>query len=115
MLVDLLVTGIFMISFTCTIFQLQGCSQGTLWLGARGDVCLNGRGLKPVSGHPRHKDREQGSDNFPSNPVLIEVINMHMRSIVFEIITKQMWDTFLNHPVVIELGKNVTDDYQMAK
>ena len=60
-LVDLLLIDIFVLCFTRAIFQPQGCSQGTLWLGARGDVCLNGRGLKPVSGHPRHMDREQGS------------------------------------------------------
>ena len=61
-LVDLLLTDIFAIFFTRAIFQPQGCSRGTLRLGARGDVCLNGRGLKPVSGHPRHRDRKQGSD-----------------------------------------------------
>ena len=37
--------------FTRDIFQPQGCSQGTFGGGARGDVCLNGLGLKPVSGH----------------------------------------------------------------
>ena len=31
--------------------------------GARGDVCLNGRGLRPLSGHPRHMDLEQASES----------------------------------------------------
>ena len=30
--------------------------------GARGDVCLNERDLRPVSGHPEHRNREQGPD-----------------------------------------------------
>ena len=39
--------------FTCNIFQPQGCSWGTFGGGAVGDLCLNGWGLEPVSGH-RH-------------------------------------------------------------
>ena len=52
--------------FIRAIFQSQRCSRSTLWLGARCDVCLNGRGLKPVSEHPRHRDREteQGSGSI---------------------------------------------------
>ena len=37
--------------FSRDIFQPYVCSRGTLGGGAGGNVCLNGRGLKPVSGY----------------------------------------------------------------
>ena len=52
-LIDMFVTF-----FNRDILQSQGCSRGTFGGGARGGVCLNGRGLKPVSEH-----RDTGAAN----------------------------------------------------
>ena len=57
-LVNLLLIDTFVIFFTCASFQPQGCSQGTLGSGARGDICLDGP--EAYGWAPGHKDCEQG-------------------------------------------------------